>query len=399
MPGVIDIHTHFGDARPYEEDVLSETKAAAFGGITTAFHYILEQGSIVERVPYYRETTQRLATVDMGFHAICMTETHLKEIAQCSRIGIKAFKFLMAYKGSEIPGVSPIDLAYLYRGMEKVKEAGGIAQVHAENYELLTLFKERHVHDNDFAAFCQSRPAICEEIDAFTACRIAEKTRCPLYIVHVGAGFVLDLAQSFRDRQNPLYIETSPRYLTIDDKGSGLKRPYLAVTMPAYKTKADIDRLWKGLSNSEIDCIGTDSGCKPYKIKVADGNIWNMRIGWQEMPTSLAMMLSEGVNRNRITLPQLVRSTSYNPARILGLYPRKGELLPGSDADITIVDLGKKQKVKAELFPSACDFTPYEDWELKGWPILTMVRGKVVMENGRVSDVAGYGRAVNLRVS
>ncbi len=401
MPGVIDVHTHLGDINPYEDDVLSETKAAAAGGITTVYHFILEQGSISERIPYYIETTRRLATVDMGFHCCCMTETHLKEITRCSEMGIKGFKFFMAYKGDELKalGIIGIDLPYLYRGMEIVKEANGIVQVHAENYELLKLFKERYSHQNDFTAFCQSRPAICEEVDAYTACSMAEKVGCPLYIVHVSTGNVIDIVQGFRDRKNEVYIETSPRYLNIDDKGTGLKIPNLAITTPAYKTRADIERLWKGLQGGEVNCVATDSGCKSRKDKVMDGVVWNMRPGWQETPTSLAMMLSEGVNKNRITLPQLVTLTSYNTSRVFALYPSKGALLPGSDADIVIVDLEKKQKVRAALSPSACDFTPYEDWELTGWPVLTMVRGKVVMEDGQVTDAAGWGRAVNLKLN
>ncbi len=396
IPGVIDVHTHFGDGLPYEDDVVTETKAAAAGGITTAFHFIAEPGSIYERLPYYIETTKRLATVDMGFHSMCMTETHLEEIPRCCEMGIRGFKFLMAYKGGEYPGLSGIDLPYLYRGMEKVKEAGGIVQVHAENYELMQLFKERNIHQNTFNAFCRSRPPICEDVDAYTACSMAEEIGCPLYIVHVGAGNVLDVTQYFRARKNEVYIETSPRYLTIDNEGTGLKNPLTAIAMPACKTKADIERLWKGLSTDEVNCIGTDSGCKLWEDKFKDGVVWNMRPGWQEMTTSLAMLLSEGINKNRISLPQLVGLTSYNAAKIFGLYPRKGDILPGSDADITIVNLDKTQKVRADIFPSTCDFTPYEDWELKGWPILTMVRGKVVMEDGRVTDATGWGRPVNL---
>jgi len=401
MPGAIDVHVHFGGPPPatYEERVLTETKGAAFGGITTAFHFIKAEGSAYESIPYYIETTQQLATIDLGFHIVCMSETHLKEIGRCCKAGIKGFKFLMAYKGDELKalGLSGIDLPFLYRGMEAVKEAGGIVQVHAENYELMQLFKERHINQNNFASFCQSRPPFCEEIDAYTACTMAEKVGCPLYIVHVGAGKVLDIARDFRARKNEVYVETGPRYLTIDDKGTGLKRPELALTTPAYRTRADIERLWGGLASAEVDCLGTDAGPKPYKDKVKDGVVWHMYPGFDDMPTSLATMLSEGVNKNRITLPQLVALTSHNPSRIFGLYPRKGALLPGSDADIIIVDLQKRQKVSVELFPCACDFTPYEGWELTGWPILTMIRGKVVMEDGKVMDAKGWGKPVNLR--
>jgi dihydropyrimidinase len=261
----------------------------------------------------------------------------------------------------------------------------------------MQLFKERYKNKNDFYSFNLSRPPISVEIDAYTASCMAEKTRCPLYIVHVAAGNVLDIAERFRGRKNHVYIEGTPRFLNINDKGLGLKKPELAVMTPGYATSEDIDRMWKGLQRGEVDTIGTDSGTMTYDQKIADGIIWNMPPGWGEMPTSLALMLSRGVNQGRISLPQLVSLMSTNPAKIFGVYPQKGEILPGSDADITIVDLTKTKVVRAELFPSAGDFTPYEGWELKGWPILTMVRGKIVMEDGKVFDNAvGWGRAINL---
>ena len=122
-----------------------------------------------------------------------------------------------------------------------------------------------------------------------------------------------------------------------------------------------------------------------------------MQLSWQEMPTLLPTMITEGVHKKRMSLNQLVRLTSYQPAKIFGLYPQKGTLQPGADADLIIVDLKKKQNVAAELFPSACDYTPYEGWELKGWPLLTMVRGKVVMEKGSVHEASGWGRVAGVK--
>lgn len=399
LPGVVDCHTHFGAFLPFEDDVLSETRAAAAGGVTTVFHVILEQGSIYERIPYYIDTTKRLASVDMGFWAACMTDQHLEEIAKCRERGLKGFKFFMAYKGNEMEkvGIFGIDLAYLLRGMERLREAGGIALVHAENYELLKLYRERYSHKNDFQAFCRSRPPICEEIDADSACRMAETVGVPLYIVHVGAGKVLDIADGFRKRGARVYLETSPRYLMIDHDGTGLKQPELALTTPAYKPRGDLQRLWEGIQKDEIDCVATDTAANRLKDKLGSGTVWKMQLSWQEMPTLLPMMITHGVLKGRMTLNQIVRMTSYQPAKIFGLYPRKGTLHPGADADLIIVDVDKKQNVVAELFPSSCDYSPYEGWELNGWPVLTMVRGKTVMENGKVDEVSDWGRAVGLK--
>jgi len=397
MPGVIETHAHLGTNCPatFEDDALSETKAAAAGGVTTILHFIAERGSILERLPYYVSAVERLATVDVGFHSAIMLEHQLGEISELAKKGIKGFKFLMAYQGGELEALAlfGVDYAFVYRGMELVKEAGGVAMVHAENYQLLKLFEDKYGIGNifdfdkernpdDFVPFQLSRPAMCVEIDAYAACRMAENAGVPLFIVHTTTGREIDIANSFRAGGQEVYVETCPHYLTFDYTGKGLKRPHLAMTTPAYQTRADMEALWEGIATGEVNAIGTD---------VDDA-------AWDQMPTELAVTLSEGVNKKRITLPQLVIANSYSPARIFGLYPKKGALLPGSDADIIIVDLKKKVKVRADLFPGYCqDFNPYEDWELKGWPILTMVRGRVVMKEGKVTDDAGWGRVANVK--
>ena len=182
----------------------------------------------------------------------------------------------------------------------------------------------------------------------------------------------------------------------IDHDGTGVDRPILALTTPAYRPPQEIQRLWEGIQGNEINCIATDSSANHLKDKLGDGTVWRMQLSWQEMPTALSMLLSTGVHAGRMTLNQVVKLTSYQPATIFGLYPQKGTLQPGADADLIIVDLEKMQKVDAALFPSSCDYTPYEGWELKGWPVLTMVRGKVVMEDGKVKDSSGWGRAVGI---
>jgi dihydroorotase-like cyclic amidohydrolase len=399
LPGLIDCHHHFGAFLPFEEDVLTETRAAAFGGVTTVFHVILEQDSIAERISYYIDTASRLSSVDMHFWAACMTKKHLSEIPECRKRGLKGFKFFMAYKGNEMEkvGIFGIDLSFLYEGMKIIKAAGGIALVHAENYEMLQYYKQQHSHENDFKAFCRSRPPLCEEIDAESACRLAAEAGVSLYIVHVGAGRVLDIAARYRRNGGTVYLETSPRYLVIDNEGSGLKHPEVALTTPAYKSKADIHRLWSGVKAGEFDCIASDSAANQLKVKMGKGSVWQTQLSWQEMPTLLPMMVTKGVHGNRMSLNQIVRLCSYNPANIFGIYPQKGSVSPGADADLIALDIERECEVNASDFPSSCDYSPYEGWKLKGWPEWTMVRGKIVMENGKVDEDLKWGKAIGVR--
>jgi dihydroorotase-like cyclic amidohydrolase len=261
IPGVIEPHTHLGIEQSFQKDIISETRAAAGAGITTIFHFILEPDSICERLPFYFKAVEQFTTVDVGFHCACMREVHLQEMPELIKKGIRGFKFFLAYKGGEFEkeGIFGIDLGYLYRGMERAKEFGGIVQVHAENYELVKLFSKRYGQTNDFLAFQKSRPVIAVDVDAYTACRMAEQIGCPLYLVHINAVNIFDMVRGFRAKEQKIYIEVLTRTLTIDEEGSGIKKPELALRNLASLSRASIDKIWEAVRTGEVDCLATDS--------------------------------------------------------------------------------------------------------------------------------------------
>jgi dihydroorotase (multifunctional complex type) len=397
LPGAIDCHCHLGIySGDYASDLLTETRSAALGGVTTVLNSIITPSFTMKDLDSYISPIGKNAYVDLCLYLVIMTKDHIKELPEYSRVGINSFKFLMAYKGKEgeALGVQGLDLGILYQGFEAVKEAGGLPMVHAENIEVIYGLNPRFQDRNDLAVWSETRPHICEEIDIYSACKIAETVGTPLYVVHTSVGNAIQVVGEFRKRGNTVYLETCPQYLTLEYTGEDIKEPLLGKVNPPLRTKDDIELLWHGIQQGLVNCMGTDH-CNPtYQEKMADKNIWNILPGFPGVATLLPIMLSEGVNKGRISIEKVVEVCSLNSAKIHGLYPRKGTLSPGADADLVIVDLDKKVKVTANLLQSRSDFTLYDGWELTGWPILTMVRGTIVSQDMKLVGRQGHGKFI-----
>ena len=164
--------------------------------------------------------------------------------------------------------------------------------------------------------------------------------------------------------------------------------------MPPIRTSNDIENVWKAVHDGSINTIGTDHVANQLKLKLGGNNVWDALPGFPGIGTLLPILLSEGVNKNRITLDKLIHLTSTNAAKIFGMFPKKGSIELGSDADITMIDLKKEKKVTSELFGGFSDYIVYDGWNLKGWPVKTIVRGTTVAENFEVIGKSGYGKMV-----
>lgn len=396
LPGGVEPHTHIGIFLPYEKDMESETASAATGGITTVFNFIQTMGSYRDVLDDRVKLINEKAYVDVGFHAIINGPNHLDEMGYLSGNGIKSFKLYMAYGGEEgkFLNLFQSDEGILYEAFRKSAENGYLPMVHAENSGIYSSFTKKFQDRKDLAAYSEGRPPLAEDLDIRTACKIAEMAGSPLYIVHMGYGNGVDIVNEFRSRGNKIYLETCPHYLTVDKSGSNLKEPVSIKVAPPMKSKEDNDKMWWALGKGFVDTIGTDHCSNMWGWKKGEGDIWSAKPGFPSMGTRLPLILSEGVNKKRISLERAVEVLSLNPAKILGVYPRKGSIMIGADADFVIVDLKKKAKVSAEALHSASDYTPWEGWTLTGWPIKTIVRGKVVMDEGQIVGERGHGRFI-----
>ncbi|HLC25350.1 MAG TPA: amidohydrolase family protein [bacterium] len=400
LPGVIDPHVHFHMwERPFEGDVISETRAAAAGGVTTIGLYVLLKddgqtaaifergGGRIDSAAEYREEYERHAVVDAYLQVMLPEENLDRSILAAHREGIRFFKVTWGRK--------QFNDKWVLRAFETIARLGKPcrAMVHAENLDLCEEYIERVRSSgrNDPAAWTDGRPSFCEAEHMDRYIRLAVQARCPLYFVHITIGEGVDIVARAKAQGADVIGETCPQYLTHTvDTPVFQRAPQLAKVNPPIRDAASNQKLWDGLGQGILECVGSDHS--PRTLAEKKGTVWEVPPGLGNTTEMiLPVLISEGVSKGRLSLEQAVAISAYNPARRFGLYPRKGVLCPGSDADVVIVDPNKKVKLDASLLHSRSDYSIYEGWEFQGWPTCTIVRGRVVVEDGEIVCEGGTG--------
>lgn len=397
IPGLVDPHMHL--LAPPGDDwagiLRSETRACAAGGVTTVVHCLMEHrgGSAVEALERVLSAYEGNGFVDMACSSAVLTMENIKEMQSALERGIGAFKFFMAYRGPEAsPGMPAADDGVIFLGFEEiarlVKEGyKTCARVHAETVEILFRLEERYREKGVVPkTYTELRPPFLE-VEAIQKCILwGRETGCPIYIVHVsteeGARLIADARAAGMD----VTAETCPQYLVLNTDNTDL---VLSKTNPPVRTVADNAALWRALSAGSITCVGTDH-VATHRAEKAD--FWTA-LGIPGVATWLPLMLTEGVAKKRLTIEQVIDSCCLQPAKKFGLAPRKGVITAGSDADLVLLDTSTWRTVNPGNSFGRSDFSCYDGWELTGWPVLTMVRGKVVYEAGQVLGEA-VGRFV-----
>jgi dihydroorotase-like cyclic amidohydrolase len=387
MPGVFDPHCHLGVNYDYDEDMRTEMAAAAIGGITTAFLYIRnKEGSYI---PFYKDRRSRgeaNSPIDFGFHFGIQREDHIHEIPAIAReTGVHSFKLYFGYEPDNPIGIVPANDGWVYATMREVaKLSRGVVSVHCENTSIAKWVKQELLETGrtDLAAYSESRPVICEIETIKRMIFLAGKTGARLQVVHTTAGQGADLAVAAQAEGVDVQIETCPHYLvrTAYDKDIGIE----AKISPPLRDEEQKEWLWKGMKNGRIFSLGSDH--VPFYPKKRE-NVWTEKPGIVSFRWELALMLHHGVHKRGLPLQRLVQLNSANPARRFGIYPNKGSLNIGTDADLVLVDLDLEQEVRHEGKGTCI----YAGMKLRGWPVLTVSRGVVVSENNQV-DESLYGR-------
>lgn len=392
FPGVIDPHMHIGLGNETTEDWSTETRSAALGGVTSGFNYLMSGASYFPVINEHLSAAREHSLIDFGFHPVPSTPLHLEELNEYHiKHGIRSFKYFTSYRGDEGKhlNIQGTDDGFLYKYFQLVKGInGGMACVHTENIEVVWELRNRlqAAGRNDLKAWEESRPQVVEAQSAHAVCLYAQEVGCPVYIVHVSGAMVLDEILSVRDRyQNaPIHIETCPHFLTHtsnDDIG------LLGKVNPPLRYEEDVEALWEAINDGTVDTIGSDHNSRKRDRKT--GDIWTCSAGFPGTATILPVMLSEGFHKRGIALSRIAEVTSKNPATIFGISPQKGTISVGSDADFAIVNLNKEKMVTPEMFEGHSDYSLYEGWTMKGWPVMTILRGQVVMQDGKIVGKPG----------
>ncbi len=398
MPGMIDGHTHM--AMPFmgtfsSDDFETGTKAAAFGGVTTIINFaIQEKGKGLKDAIEVEDAKARVKSfIDYAFHVAVtdMREDVLAEIPEVMKEGVTSFKLFMTYEGLMVTDDVLLEV------LDVVSKNGGLVGVHAENYYMIKFLTKRLLAEGKTAPIyhAYSRPNCCEEEAVGRACLITQLIGGRLYIVHLSTAEGLARIEEAQNKGVKVYAETCPQYLLLDE--SLYNEPDFGgakyVMSPPLRKEKDRVALWNGLRKGSIQLIGSDH-CpffmETQKIMGKD-DFTKIPNGAPGVETTLPLLFSEGVVKGRITVNKLVEVFSTNPAKLYGLYPKKGCIAIGADADIVILDPKKEVTLSVDILHQNVDYTPYEGWKVTGYPVTTIVKGKIICNGGEFFGEKGYG--------
>lgn len=388
LPGAIDPHVHLGkDIRvPRDPDDASlETASAVAGGITSMLVYLMSGESYSSVVPAAQQVMEQNSHTDVGFHIVVGSREHVAEMPHyLSEFGVSSFKFFMNFRGEEgaYLGLPGNDDGYMYDVLGTAADLGAMVNPHPENIELVWRLKQQTIDESrgPLHAWNQSRPSYVEAEAVQRVAYLAEVTGASVYAVHTSSDLALQAMRRQRESYENLFVETCTQYLTLTtDSTAGT----YAKVNPPLRDRADLEALWAGLAAGEVDTVGSDHNARHRSFKEKD--IWSASAGFPGTGGVLTLTLAEGLRRG-IGIDRLVDVTSTRAAKLFGLYPRKGIIRPGSDADLVVVDLDGETTIEAATQHSAADYTPWEGTRLPLRVRHTLVRGHFAVRDGELSS-------------
>jgi dihydroorotase len=394
LPGAIDVHVHFRDpGYPNKEDWASGTAAAAFGGVTTVFDMpnTIPPTGTAEILAAKHEIAASKACIDFGLYGLLGEDT-IAHVPALVEGGVIGFKLYMGNTFGKIP--SPSTGAML-EAFEAVAPTGKRISLHAETNSIMERRQERLMAAGrtDPLAHLASRPAVVAVEAVSRAAILAEWTGARIHILHISSAEELRPLREARARGVDITGETCPHYLLLSDEDYRRFGGIIRVNPPVREAR-NREPLWAAFADGTIDLVATDHAPHTPEEKTRN-DIWAVDCGFPGVETQMPLMLTE-VNKGRMSLCDYVRSSSYNPARLWGLHPRKGAIAVGSDADLALVDLARTHTIRDAELQSRSKISPWNGWKVTGLPLHTLVRGRFVMKDRKLQeDVRGWGRSVH----
>ena len=400
IPGGIDPHVHLD--MPFMGTFSSDThetgtRAALFGGTTTVIDFVLQrQGhTLKEALAEWNGRAAGTAVGDYSFHMAVTdyNDTTQKEIAEMIAQGISSFKTFMAYKGALM-----IDDRQMTALMQEVRRQGGLVTVHATNGDMIDYLVAQNRARGHRAPLYHylSQPEVTEAEASGRFADIADYTGCPGYIVHMTCETALNAVRNATRRNQKVFVETCIQYLLLD--ASLYEKDFEGakwVMSPPLREKKDQATLWAGINQGLVQVVATDH-C-PFKWEqklMGKDDFSKIPNGHPAIENRMELLFSEGVQKGRISLNKFVEVACTNPAKIFGMFPRKGTIAPGSDADIVLIDPDQRHTLSAATHHMNVDYSAYEGWELTGKVKTVLLRGKIAIDKGECHIQKGYGQFI-----
>jgi len=399
LPGGIDVHTHldmpFGGTTS-ADDFETGTRAAAFGGTTTLIDFAIQYKGQSLRTAFdaWMQKASPKATTDYAFHCIItdLPDARISEMNDLVRDGVPSFKLFMAY-----PGVFMLDDATIFKAMRAASKAGGMICMHAENGGAIDVIVKQALAEGKTAPkyHALTRPTTAEAEATSRAIALAEMAGSPVYIVHLSCNDALEKVREARDRGLPVYAETCPQYLYLsieDMEGPGFEGAKYVFT-PPLREKWHQEKLWTGLKQDHLQVVSTDHCpfCFKEQKELGKDDFTKIPNGGPGIEHRMSLIYSGGVAKGRFSVNRFVELVSTTPARIFGLYPQKGTVAIGSDADLVIFDPKRQHTISAKTHHMRVDYSMFEGTTVTGMPDIVLSRGRVIVDGEKFLGKAGAG--------
>jgi dihydropyrimidinase len=399
FPGAIDCHVHLGAEY---DDWRGGPEIAALAGLTTILVFTLTEGNetLPQSIKRQKDAHEKTSVLDFGYHFILQNKLSVLEgIPEAISMGVPTFKMFMTYKKR---GDRMCSDDFICRALEVIGPHGGLAQFHCENGDVIAYLEDKalaagKVAPTDFPGTC---PPWTEEEAINRVIHMGALTGAPVYVVHLSTQLGLERIKKAQALGQRVWTETCPQYMLLTEREMATWGPLAKIGPPLRPAEGpDRQALWDGVTQGHISSVASDHSPRPKKMKEAgwknifvdpEGKV--VPFGSPGLETLVPLVYSEGVVKRRLPLTWMARVLGENPARLFGLYPRKGAIRVGADADLTIIDPEPETTIRVADHKGVAGWTLYEGWAERGRPWMTLLRGNVLLRDGKLEQSAGYGR-------